>query len=64
MSLSKLADAGYTTIFHPPNEGVTMHDNNDDFELTVDSPPLLQGWRQAGGLWTVSLINQAKVSAE
>jgi hypothetical protein len=36
----------------------------DDFELTVKSSPLLQGWRQAGGLWTVSLVDQAKVSPE
>ena len=63
MSVSKLADAGYTTIFHPCNEGVTVHDN-DDFELTVKSPPLLQGWRQAEGLWTVPLVDQAKVSPE
>ena len=63
LSVSKLADAGYTTIFHPTNKGVTVHDN-DDFKLTLNSPPLLQGWRQAGGLWTVPLVEEAKISLE
>ena len=63
LSVGKFSDAGYMTIFHPHNEGVTVHDN-DSFELTIKSPPLLQGWRQAGGLWTVPLVDQAKVSPE
>lgn len=61
MSVSKLANVGYTTIFHPHNEGVTVHDFND-FELTLKSLPLLQGWRQAGALWTVLITEQAKVN--
>ena len=63
LSVGKFSDAGYTTIFHPHDEGVTVHDN-DSFELTIKSPPLLQGWRRAGGLWTVPLVDQAKVSQE
>ncbi len=63
LSVSKLADTGYTMIFHPTNKGVTVHDN-DDFKLTLNSPPLLQGWRQAGGLWTVPLVDKAKISPE
>ena len=63
LSVSKLADTGYTMIFHPTNKGVTVHDN-DDFKLTLNSPPLLQGWRQAGGLWTVPLVEEAKISPE
>lgn len=61
MSMSKLADAGYTTIFHPHDKGVTTHDNND-FKVIVNSPLLLQGWRQVGGLWTVPLVQGAQVS--
>jgi hypothetical protein len=28
VSVGKLADANYATIFHPKGEGVTMHHNN------------------------------------
>ena len=59
--MGKFSDAGYTTIFHPHDEGVTVH-NNDSFELTIKSPPLLQGWKDAGGLWAVPLVEQAVIS--
>jgi hypothetical protein len=26
MSVNKLSEEGYTTIFHPENEGVTVHE--------------------------------------
>ena len=54
MSVKQLADQGYTTIFHPYLQGATVHDN-DSFELVINKPPLLQGWRDNGGLWTVPL---------
>ena len=56
LSVKTLADNGYTTIFHPHDRGVTVHDI-DDFELTLKSPALLQGWREAGGLWTVPIVD-------
>ena len=34
MSVRQLADQGYTTIFHPHLEGVTIHDNNG-FKLVI-----------------------------
>ncbi len=43
MSVKQLADQGYTTIFHPHLEGVTVHDN-DGFKLVTSKLPLLQGW--------------------
>ena len=43
MSVKQLADQGYTTIFHPYLQGVTVHDN-DGFKLVTSKPPLLQGW--------------------
>jgi hypothetical protein len=58
-----LADNGYTTIFHPHDQGVTVH-GLDDFELTLKSPALLQGWRKAGGLWTVPIIDKPTSSPE
>eukprot|EP00804_Cyclotella_cryptica_P001021 CCRYP_008342-RA/>CCRYP_008342-RA protein AED:0.31 eAED:0.31 QI:0/-1/0/1/-1/1/1/0/401 len=58
MSVKKLADQGYTTIFHRYLQGVTVH-NKDSFKLITSKPPLLQGWKDAGGLWTVPLVEQA-----
>lgn len=43
MSVKKLADQGYITVFHPYLEGVTVHDN-DSFRLVTTKPLLLQGW--------------------
>jgi hypothetical protein len=63
LSVKTLADNGYTTIFHPHDQGVTVH-GLDDFELTLKSPALLQGWRKAGGLWTVPIIDKPTSSPE
>ncbi|KAL7501954.1 hypothetical protein ACHAXN_000345 [Cyclotella atomus] len=57
LSVKTLADNGYTTIFHPHDQGVTVH-GLGDFELTLKSPALLQGWRKAGGLWTVPIVDK------
>jgi len=48
ISIKQLADQGFTTIFHPHLEGVTVHDN-DGFKLVTSKPPLLQEWREKGG---------------
>ncbi len=50
VSVGKLADANYTTIFHPQGEGVTVH-KAGTFKLRVFREPVLQGWRDANGLW-------------
>ncbi len=50
MSVRQLADQGYyTTIFHPYLQGATVHDY-DSVRLVINKPPLLQGWRDNGGL--------------
>jgi hypothetical protein len=61
MSVRQLADQGYTTIFHPYLQGATVHDN-DSFKLVINKPPLLQGWRDNGGLWTVPLTEEKALS--
>eukprot|EP00804_Cyclotella_cryptica_P017725 CCRYP_001166-RA/>CCRYP_001166-RA protein AED:0.39 eAED:0.39 QI:0/0/0/1/0/0.25/4/0/603 len=61
MSVSPLANNGYTTIFHPHDEGVTVHDTGS-FNLTLNSPPVLQGCRNGAGLWTVPLVGDATIS--
>ena len=57
MSVRQLADQGYTTVFHPYLQGATVHDN-DSFKLVTNKSPLLQGWRDNGGLWTVPLAGE------
>eukprot|EP00956_Cyclotella_meneghiniana_P007409 scaffold10112_cov34-Cyclotella_meneghiniana.AAC.2 len=61
VSVSPLANNGYTTIFHPYDEGVTVHDANT-FELTFNAPPVLQGCRNTAGLWTVPITDHATIS--
>ena len=61
MSVKQLADQGYTTIFHPYLEGASVHDN-DSFKLVIHKPPLLQAWREKGGLWTVPLAEEVAMN--
>jgi hypothetical protein len=47
MSVKQLADQGYTTIFHPYLQGVTVHDN-EDFKLhkqAAIAPRVARHWR-------------------
>jgi hypothetical protein len=53
VSVGKFSDAGYTTIFHPHGEGVTVHKKNT-FRLQSFRKPVLQGWRDASGLLRAS----------
>jgi hypothetical protein len=53
VSVGKLADANYTTIFHPQGQGVTIHERSS-FKLKLYRDPVLQGWRDANGLWRLS----------
>ena len=53
VSVGKLADADYTTIFHPRGRGVTVHKKNT-FRVQLWRKPVLQGWRDANGLWRLS----------
>ncbi len=53
VSVGKLADSDYTTIFHPQGEGVTVHKKNS-FRLQLLRKPVLQGWWDANGLWRLS----------
>ena len=61
LSVRQLADSGYTTIFHPHNQGVTVHDANS-LKIATDMPALLQGWRSNGGLWIISLQDNANIT--
>jgi hypothetical protein len=54
MSVHKLSNEGYTTIFHPENEGATVHEKGT-LTITTSIPPVLQGCKEEEGkLWTVT----------
>ena len=54
MSVCKLSDAGYTTIFHAGDEGVTVHWHDDIF-IQIKKEAVLKGWRDESGLWRVPI---------
>ena len=56
MSIKVLADNGYKMIFHPYQEGVTIHDE-DNATITITKDALLQEWRDTQDLWHFPLIN-------
>ncbi len=49
-----MSEEGYTTIFHPGEEGVTIHQEGS-IQITMTEPPVLHGRKLKGEkLWTVS----------
>ncbi len=58
-SINKFSQAGYTTVFHPGEEGLTIHEPNT-FQITTTTPPILQGCKSKG-LWTVTVDNTEQV---
>lgn len=54
MSVNKMSEEGYTTIFHPGEEGVTIHQEGS-VQITMTEPPILHGSKLNGEkLWTIS----------
>jgi hypothetical protein len=53
VSIGKLANAGYTTVFHPTGRGVTVHQKKS-LQIRLLCKPVLQGWQDANGLWQLS----------
>ncbi len=58
-SINKFSQAGYTTVFHPGEEGGTIHEPNT-FQITATMPPILQGCKSEG-LWAVTVDNTEQV---
>ncbi len=52
LSVPVLADEGYSTIFHPFQEGVDAY-KKGNVTIQAASPPGLQGCKEISGLWTV-----------
>ena len=55
-----MAEEGYTTIFHPGEEGVTVH-KQGTVSITTTEPPVLQRCKKKGAtLWTISADDDTK----
>ena len=57
LSVSKMSEEGYMTIFHPGEEGVTIH-KQGTINLTTSAPPVLKGVKDAK-LWTISATDDS-----
>jgi hypothetical protein len=55
-SIGKVADKGYTTIFHPGNQGVMVH-KEGTVTITTTTPADIQGWRAEMSLWEFDPTN-------
>jgi hypothetical protein len=54
ISVNKMAEEGYLTIFHPWEQGVTIH-SPGSVSIMAKTPPVLQGCKSKGAkLWTIS----------
>jgi hypothetical protein len=49
LSVGTLADNGYTTVFLPGQQGVKIYGANN-INISPNTPPSLQGWRDERGL--------------
>ena len=63
VSRPKLADAGYTTVFHPGNLGVTIHSMRS-ISIQQQCNPVLQGWRDENGLWQLGYNDPTLMSKQ
>ncbi|KAL7476597.1 hypothetical protein ACHAW6_002954 [Cyclotella cf. meneghiniana] len=61
MSVATLADNGYTVIFSPEQQGVAIYRGND-VSISLNSKPVLKGWRDERGLWIVPITDSPDFS--
>ena len=60
ISMNKMAESGYTTIFRPGDKGVTFH-KEGTLTITTSEPPVLQGCkRKSETLWTGSVLQTTR----
>jgi hypothetical protein len=58
ISVPKLANSGYTTIFYPHDKGVEVYKAND-VAVQTQAQPVVRGWRDPSGLWRIPLSPEA-----
>jgi hypothetical protein len=64
LSVNKMSEEGYTTIFHPGEEGVSIH-KKGTLTITTSEPPVLQGCKSnQEKLLTVSANQNDQISEE
>ena len=61
MSVSTLANIGYTTVFLPGNDDMDIFCANV-VVISSTAPPALQGWRDGRGLWLVPVADDTAIS--
>ncbi len=61
MSVSTLANNGYTTVFLPGNDGVDVFRAND-VVISSTAPPALHGWQDGNGLWMVPVVDDNPIT--
>jgi hypothetical protein len=61
MSMSTLANNGYTTVFLPGKQGVDVF-RADNVVISSTTPPALQGWQDGRGLWMVPIVDDPTIS--
>ena len=61
VGVKPFADAGCISVFHPHQEGVTIH-QKEDVRIEFLAPPIVQGVRDESGLWKVPLNNDANAN--
>jgi hypothetical protein len=60
VSINKTAEDGYTRVFHPGEEGVTVY-KKGMITIAMTKPPILQRCKSKGAkLWTISVGNKMK----
>jgi hypothetical protein len=60
ISVNKIAEEGYTTVFHPGEKGVTIH-KPGPISIPMTEPLILQGCKSKGAkLWTISAEDKKK----
>ena len=55
VGIKPFSDAGYISVFHPHDEGVTIH-RLEYVRIEFLAPPIVQGPREESGLWSIPLI--------
>ena len=59
LSVNRMSEEGYTTIFHPGEEGVTIH-KEGTLTITTSAPPVLTGTKSnTAKLWMISTTHKS-----
>ena len=57
VGIKPFAYAGCISVFHPHDEGVTIH-RQEDVRIVFLAPPIVQGPREESGLWSIPFSNK------